>query len=66
MNFPKFSESKEMLKIGQSEVCIEKYVPKQKKSNQKYVTKKVLLNLPLDNLPSFFSKTAYGCFYLNS
>ena len=37
-----------------------------KKSNQNYVTKKVLLHFLFDNLPSFFSKTANGCFYFNS
>ena len=36
------------------------------KSNQNYVSKKFLLHLLFDNLISFFSKTAYGCFYFNS
>ena len=36
-----------------------------KKSDQKYVTKKFLLHHLFDNLPSFFSKTAYGRFYFN-
>ena len=35
------------------------------KSDQKYITKKFLLHLLFDNLPSFFSKTAYGRFYFN-
>ena len=36
------------------------------KSDQKYGMKKFLLHLLFHNIPSFFSKTAYGCFYFNS
>ena len=35
------------------------------KSDQKYGMKMFLLHLLFDNLPSFFSKTASGCFYFN-
>ena len=35
------------------------------KSDQKYGMKKFLLHLLFHNIPSFFSKTAYGCFYFN-
>ena len=36
------------------------------KSDQKYGMKKFLLHLLFHNIPFFFSKTAYGCFYFNS
>ena len=36
------------------------------KSDQKYYMKKFLLHLLFHNIPSYFSKMAYGCFYFNS
>ena len=59
LNPIKVPTSKKILKIEIKSTLYDK------KSNQYNVTKKFLLHLLFDNLPSFFSKTAYGRFYFN-
>ena len=64
MNFPKFSESKGILKIGWSEVCVSGGSSRVGLLNQEYVYIYIFQRLfgsqnALDNVSDYFTEDAY-------